>query len=155
MPSLVSHPVQLVLALLQRLERAVLIQRDDDRLHLACPEDHLMVGDLGIEREGPSFIQSSLLLASVGVARREQAALRCGTARNYRLILTNPQENTQSCPSKQAAIPTARDVELPSRPSTLTIPFVHEPGTYSYRRRSLRTGPVGINQAGTSNLPGG
>src|SRR5260221_4165873 len=51
-PALVSDPVQLSLTLLQRLKRAILLQGDHDRLDLACPEDHLMVGDLSIERQG-------------------------------------------------------------------------------------------------------
>jgi hypothetical protein len=38
--------------LLQRLERAILLQRNHDRLDLARPEDHLMISDLSIERQG-------------------------------------------------------------------------------------------------------
>ena len=30
----------------------ILLQGDHDRLDLACPEDHLMVSDLGIEWQG-------------------------------------------------------------------------------------------------------
>ena len=51
-PALMSSPVQLSLTLLQRLQRAVLLQGDHDRLCLARTEDHLMVGDLSIERRG-------------------------------------------------------------------------------------------------------
>src|SRR6266516_2095909 len=51
-PALMSSPVQLSLTLLQRLQRPVLLQGDHDRLSLALPEDHLMTGDLSIERQG-------------------------------------------------------------------------------------------------------
>ena len=52
-PALMSDPVQLSLTLLHCLERAILLQGDHNRLDLACPEDHLMVSDLCIERQGP------------------------------------------------------------------------------------------------------
>ena|ERR1022692_275191 len=49
-PALMSSPVQLSLTLLQRLQRAVLLQGNHDRLSLARTEDHLMAGDISIER---------------------------------------------------------------------------------------------------------
>ena len=74
-PALVSDPVQLSLTLLQRLERAILLQGDHDRLDLACPEDHLMVGDLCIERQGPlAHTYESQVGGANGVCRYVNAA---------------------------------------------------------------------------------
>ena len=59
-PAFVSDPVQLRLTLLQPLERSVFVQGNYDRLNPACPEDHLMVGDLGLEDGKLSLIQMRL-----------------------------------------------------------------------------------------------
>src|SRR5580658_7931902 len=46
------RPVQLSLALLQCLQRAVLLQGDNDGLDLARAGDHLMVSDVSAKAQG-------------------------------------------------------------------------------------------------------
>ncbi len=50
MPALVSDQYSSVSRCSRALSVRVFLQGNHDRLDLACPEDHLMVGDLGIER---------------------------------------------------------------------------------------------------------
>jgi hypothetical protein len=45
-PYLVNGPVQLGLSLLQRLQRAILLQRDHNRFDLTSADDHLMISNL-------------------------------------------------------------------------------------------------------------
>ena len=45
-PCLVNGPVQLGLSLLQRLQRAILLQRDHNRFDLTSADDHLMISNL-------------------------------------------------------------------------------------------------------------
>ena len=53
MPALVSDQYSSVSRCSRALSVRVFLQGNHDRLDLACPEDHLMVSDLGIERQGP------------------------------------------------------------------------------------------------------